>query len=67
MSPKASPCPICGRAAAPDARPFCSKACRDRDLLKWLGEGYSLPGARAGGAHEKSDDYGLDMDGNDRL
>jgi endogenous inhibitor of DNA gyrase (YacG/DUF329 family) len=23
--------------------PFCSRGCRDRDLLKWLGEGYAIP------------------------
>jgi len=67
MPPKASSCPICGRDPAPETRPFCSKACRDRDLLKWLGDGYSLPGARAAPDAEKSDDYGLDIDGNDRL
>ena len=25
-------------------RPFCSQGCRDRDLLRWLGEGYRIPG-----------------------
>ena len=24
--------------------PFCSRACKSRDLLKWLGEGYRIPG-----------------------
>ena len=24
--------------------PFCSPRCRDRDLLKWLGDGYAIPG-----------------------
>jgi len=23
--------------------PFCSRVCRDRDLLNWLSEGYRLP------------------------
>ena len=36
-------CPICGKPAAPDHRPFCSRGCKDRDLLNWLSEGYRLP------------------------
>ena len=27
--------------------PFCSRGCKDRDLLKWLGEGYRIPGPPA--------------------
>ena len=46
--PKTLDCPQCGEAAAMSAqnpwRPFCSKRCRDRDLLKWLDDGYALPG-----------------------
>jgi len=38
------PCPLCRKPASPEFTPFCSKACKDRDLLQWLGEGYSLPG-----------------------
>ena len=37
-------CPICAAAPAPDFDPFCSRGCKDRDLLQWLGEGYRLPG-----------------------
>ena len=37
-------CPICGKAATPEHTPFCSRGCRDRDLLQWLGEGYRIPG-----------------------
>ena len=40
---KAKPCPICGKPADPVRRPFCSVACADRDLGKWLGEGYRIP------------------------
>jgi len=39
-----SPCPVCDRPAVAAQAPFCSQGCRDRDLLKWLGEGYRLPG-----------------------
>jgi len=37
-------CPLCGKPVAADYTPFCSRGCKDRDLLKWLGEGYSIPG-----------------------
>lgn len=38
-------CPICGKSTDPALTPFCSRGCKDRDLLQWLGEGYRLPGA----------------------
>ena len=38
------PCPLCRKPARADFTPFCSKACKDRDLLQWLGEGYAVPG-----------------------
>ena len=41
--PRADTCPICGASAAPEHKPFCSRGCRDRDLLQWLGEGYRVP------------------------
>jgi len=40
-------CPICGKAATPEHTPFCSRGCRDRDLLQWLGEGYRIPAGPA--------------------
>lgn len=27
--------------------PFCGQGCRDRDMLKWLGDGYRVPGPPA--------------------
>jgi len=36
-------CPICGKPATEDAKPFCSKRCADVDLHRWLGGIYSLP------------------------
>jgi len=45
--PKAKPCPVCGEPAVDPHAPFCSRGCKDRDLLKWLGEGYRIPGPRA--------------------
>ena len=37
-------CPICGKQRQAEHAPFCSKRCRDRDLLQWLDDGYALPG-----------------------
>jgi len=45
--PKARKCPICGRPAAEEFKPFCSKHCTDADLAKWLGGRYAIPGAAA--------------------
>lgn len=46
MPPDASPvirCPLCKQPSAPEFAPFCSRGCKDRDLLAWLGEGYRVP------------------------
>lgn len=59
---KAAACPVCGNAVATDFRPFCSKGCRDRDLLKWLGESYRVPGPPAQDMTEKTDQNGVDND-----
>ncbi|MEQ1498813.1 MAG: DNA gyrase inhibitor YacG [Novosphingobium sp.] len=40
-------CSLCGKPRHADFTPFCSKQCKDRDLLKWLGDGYALPGRPA--------------------
>ena len=34
------------QASVPDYRPFCSKACADIDLGRWLGGRYVVPGER---------------------
>jgi endogenous inhibitor of DNA gyrase (YacG/DUF329 family) len=36
-------CPICGRPAEPDFRPFCSRRCADIDLQRWLTGRYAVP------------------------
>lgn len=36
-------CPICGRPTEPSLRPFCSRRCRDQDLLQWLSGSYAVP------------------------
>jgi endogenous inhibitor of DNA gyrase (YacG/DUF329 family) len=40
-----STCPLCAHPTAPAHAPFCSRGCKDRDLLQWLGDGYRLPGS----------------------
>ena len=37
-------CPMCDAPASPAHVPFCGRGCKDRDLLRWLGDGYRLPG-----------------------
>jgi uncharacterized protein len=51
-------CPYCGGREAAQFSPFCSRGCKDRDLLKWLGDGYRIPGAPV-------DPAGVDSDGGD--
>jgi endogenous inhibitor of DNA gyrase (YacG/DUF329 family) len=38
---------MCGKPPSEAHAPFCSRGCKDRDLLKWLGEGYRIPGPPA--------------------
>lgn len=51
---------MCGAPVSPDHSPFCSQGCRDRDLLKWLGEGYRVAGAPADPEGREIDADGLD-------
>jgi endogenous inhibitor of DNA gyrase (YacG/DUF329 family) len=44
---KSRKCPICGKPRSADHTPFCSPRCRDRDLARWLGDGYAIPGEPA--------------------
>ena len=37
-------CPICGKPARAEFRPFCSNACAETDLSRWLGGRYAIPG-----------------------
>ena len=52
-------CPICRKPINADHAPFCSRGCKDRDLLRWLGEGYRIPGPAA-------DQAGVDSEESDR-
>jgi uncharacterized protein len=62
-TPEAKPCPICGKPDADEFAPFCSRGCKDRDLLKWLGEGYRIPGPPA---DERDPSGRVDSEGSDR-
>ncbi|WP_298016777.1 DNA gyrase inhibitor YacG [uncultured Parasphingopyxis sp.] len=44
MPKRAQSCPICRKPPAAEFEPFCSRGCKDRDLLNWLGDGYRVPG-----------------------
>jgi endogenous inhibitor of DNA gyrase (YacG/DUF329 family) len=37
-------CPICRKPRSSAFAPFCSKGCKDRDLARWFGDGYAVPG-----------------------
>jgi len=47
ISDKPKKCPLCGKPEQTAHAPFCSAGCKDRDLLKWLGEGYRIAGPPA--------------------
>ncbi len=48
-------CPLCDKPVVAEFKPFCSRGCKDRDLLNWLGEAYAMPETPA-------DADGLDSD-----
>ena len=45
--PSSKLCPICRKPLSPEHAPFCSRGCKDRDLLRWLDQGYRIPGPLA--------------------
>lgn len=55
-------CPICGKPTQNEFKPFCSRGCKDRDLLQWLGEGYRVPGERVDPNAQTGLDMGRDAD-----
>ena len=55
---KTKPCPLCGKPPTQEHAPFCSRGCKDRDLLKWLGEGYRIPGPSVEQAGVDSEESG---------
>jgi endogenous inhibitor of DNA gyrase (YacG/DUF329 family) len=36
-------CPICGKPAVDELRPFCSRRCADIDLNRWFSGVYAVP------------------------
>ncbi len=36
-------CPVCGKPAAEQFKPFCSKRCANVDLNRWLSGSYVIP------------------------
>ena len=52
-------CPLCGKPPVKEHAPFCSRGCKDRDLLRWLDEGYKIAGPPA-------EPQGLDSEEGDR-
>ena len=49
-------CPICGKPATQDYRPFCTKACADIDLGRWLSGRYVVPGEPVGQRRDEDED-----------
>ena len=47
MPAKADLCPLCKKPKSDAFAPFCSQGCKDRDLIKWLDEGYRVNGPPA--------------------
>jgi endogenous inhibitor of DNA gyrase (YacG/DUF329 family) len=39
----AKKCPICGKPAQTQFRPFCSRRCADVDLHRWFSDSYAIP------------------------
>jgi endogenous inhibitor of DNA gyrase (YacG/DUF329 family) len=42
-NPDARKCPICGKPASAQFRPFCSRRCADVDLHRWFSGRYAVP------------------------
>jgi uncharacterized protein len=54
-SGKRPKCPICGKPASPGYHPFCSAACADIDLGRWLAGRYVVPGEPVSDSAETKD------------
>jgi uncharacterized protein len=50
------PCPICGKPAVEQFKPFCSKRCADIDLNRWLSGGYVIPARDDEPGEDKDED-----------
>ncbi len=54
-----SVCPICGKPAVVQNRPFCSRRCALLDLGRWIGGNYRVPTTEG---NEEEEDRPLDED-----
>lgn len=52
-TPPVRKCPLCGKPRSAEHTPFCSTRCRDRDLVRWLDDGYAIPGRPAAGDEDE--------------
>jgi uncharacterized protein len=41
--PRTTSCPICGKPAVENVRPFCSRRCANVDLNRWFSGVYAVP------------------------
>jgi endogenous inhibitor of DNA gyrase (YacG/DUF329 family) len=51
-------CPICGKSAVKEFRPFCSPRCADVDLNRWLSGVYAVPVTEDEEEDERRDEGG---------
>jgi uncharacterized protein len=49
-------CPVCKKPTVAEHKPFCSRGCKDRDLLKWLDGKYAVAGSREEDSGRIADD-----------
>jgi endogenous inhibitor of DNA gyrase (YacG/DUF329 family) len=52
-------CPVCGKPAETDYRPFCSRRCANVDLQRWLSGRYAIP-AKEGDEEDDNPAVGSD-------
>lgn len=57
-SSRPKPCPICKKPRSEEHSPFCSLRCRDRDLVRWFGDGYAVPGPPVDPDNLAANDWG---------
>lgn len=55
-------CPICRKPSVREHGPFCSRGCKDRDLINWLSESYRAPASE-----EEDSETPLDSESDPRL
>jgi endogenous inhibitor of DNA gyrase (YacG/DUF329 family) len=54
MAKKGARCPVCGKEAVTEFRPFCSRRCSEVDLNRWLSGVYRIETNEAPADAEKS-------------